>query len=378
MSFYLSDRVKELSYTIGTGNIALSGPVNGFSSFSSKYSNGDNLFYAITDGTNYEIGSGLYSSSTLVRFPVKSTNSNNLVSFAEGTKEVYVTYPATHAVFNGSGFNGYNTPKESGIAFWVSPNILNYDSNLLWDSTNDRLGINKTNPQYAIDVGGSNTHSTIRSSGLILGASGLYFPPQNDGDSSYVGGRQLTHYVKNQLDKYAYDNSLISQLTGSDSVFQLSGVANQYLFLKKQNAGSVFAGPPSGCSPPCSPGYPSFRTLTLEDIPNLSGVYSTNTIFYTLSGVLNNNITVNSGVSRQYSLDVSGVLNNKITLVSGILSNTLNSGIINGNTLRLKISKTPSSATAVGSSGDICWDTGYLYVCIQDNVWKRTALSTWT
>jgi hypothetical protein len=385
MNFYLSDRVKELSYTIGTGNITLSGPVTGFSSFSSKYSNGDNLFYAMTDGVNYEIGSGLYSSSTLVRFPVKSTNSNNLVSFGEGVKEVYVTYPATHAVFNGSGFGGFNTPKQSGIAFWESSNILNYDSNLLWDSSNDRLGINKTNPQYAIDVGGSNTQSTIRSSGLILGASGLYFPPQNDGDALYVGGRQLTHYVKNQLDKYAYDNSLIAQLTGSDSVLQLSGVANQYFLLKKQNAGLVFAGPPSGCSPPCSPGYPSFRTLTLEDIPALSGSYPTNTLFYTLSGVLNNNITVNSGVSRQYSVDVSGALNSKLTLVSGILSNriditnnTLNSGIINGNTLRLKLPKTPASATAVGNSGDICWDTAYLYVCIQDNVWKRTAISTWT
>jgi hypothetical protein len=320
MSFYLSDRVKELSYTIGTGNITLSGPVNGFSSFSSKYSNGDNLFYAITDGTNYEIGSGLYSSSTLARFPVKSTNSNNLVSFGEGVKEVYVTYPATHAVFNGSGFGGFNTPKQSGIAFWESPNILNYDSNLLWDSSNDRLGINKTNPQYAIDIGGSNVQSTIRSSGLILGASGLYFPPQNDGDALYAGGRQLTHYVKNQLDRYAYDNSLITQLTGSDSVFQLSGVANQYLFFKKQNAGSVFAGPPSGCSPPCSPGYPSFRTLTFEDIPDLTSTYATNTKLYLVSGYLNDSIIANAIISKQYTNVVSGILNNDIRTASGALN----------------------------------------------------------
>jgi len=56
------DRIKEITYTIGTGNFALSGVVQGFSSFSSVYSNSGELFYAVTDGTNYEIGSGLYLS----------------------------------------------------------------------------------------------------------------------------------------------------------------------------------------------------------------------------------------------------------------------------------------------------------------------------
>jgi len=39
--------------------------------------------------------------------------------------------------------------------------------------------------------------------------------------------------------------------------------------------------------------------------------------------------------------------------------------------------KTPASATAAGTQGDICWDTNYIYVCVATNTWKRTAISTW-
>jgi hypothetical protein len=39
--------------------------------------------------------------------------------------------------------------------------------------------------------------------------------------------------------------------------------------------------------------------------------------------------------------------------------------------------KTPASATAVGTQGEVCWDTSYIYVCVATNTWKRTAISTW-
>jgi hypothetical protein len=38
---------------------------------------------------------------------------------------------------------------------------------------------------------------------------------------------------------------------------------------------------------------------------------------------------------------------------------------------------TPASATATGTVGDIVWDSGYIYVCVATNTWKRTALTTW-
>ena len=47
------------------------------------------------------------------------------------------------------------------------------------------------------------------------------------------------------------------------------------------------------------------------------------------------------------------------------------------NTLRIVISRTPTSATAPGIRGEICWDTHFVYVCIADNFWRRAALTPW-
>ena len=45
--------------------------------------------------------------------------------------------------------------------------------------------------------------------------------------------------------------------------------------------------------------------------------------------------------------------------------------------MRLTTAKTPASATDTGNTGDICWDSNYVYVCVASNTWKRAALSTW-
>jgi len=347
----LADRVKEISYTTGTGNLALDGAVAGFSSFRSAYGSTANIFYAVTNGTSYEVGSGVYVSGTqdeIIRFPFRSSNNNNKVNFPEGVKEIYATYPATHSVYTGSGLSNLNTPQTSGIAFWASPNMLDYDSNIIWNKSNHSLGINTNNPQYGLHLGSNGSKSLIKASGLILGNSGIYFPPANNGDINYVGGRQLTHYEKNQLDQYAYDNSLIDQLTGSDSVIELSGVANQYILFKKQNAGTIFAGPASGCTPPCSPGYPSFRPLTSEDIPDLSELYVSSEDLSDLSGILNDKIFA----SFNLATDTSGILNTKINTVSGILRNdiTTSSGITNAVSGILRNDLTIVSGLAIGGN----------------------------
>lgn len=50
---------------------------------------------------------------------------------------------------------------------------------------------------------------------------------------------------------------------------------------------------------------------------------------------------------------------------------------VNDNRVRIRTAKTPASATAAGSTGEVCWDAGYVYVCTATNVWRRTALVTW-
>ena len=40
-------------------------------------------------------------------------------------------------------------------------------------------------------------------------------------------------------------------------------------------------------------------------------------------------------------------------------------------------SNPPASATDTGIAGTITWDANYIYVCIDTNVWKRVAITTW-
>lgn len=57
-----------------------------------------------------------------------------------------------------------------------------------------------------------------------------------------------------------------------------------------------------------------------------------------------------------------------------ILTDYLDCG---GNSMRIRASKTPASATDTGVTGRICWDANYVYVCVGTNTWKRAALGSW-
>jgi len=323
---FLSDRVKEISYTTGIGSLELEGAVQGFSSFSSAYSDGDNLFYAITDGTRYEVGSGLYFSNVIdgtgiARFPISTSNGNLLVDFPTGLKEVFVTYPGSHSVYHASGYATAEAPSASGIAFWLSNNVIGYDSSFVWDNTNSRIGINTASPAYAIDLGGDAPEAIIKASGLIAASSGVFFPFANNGDSAYLGGRQLVHFDPNDvLDSDA------------KTVIGVSGQVNQYIYLHEQPKGFVLAGPPSGCGVGCLPAVPQFRPLSVEDIPNLDSLYATfgsleaasGTLFSDILGVSGDLLMVSgamvvvSGMAA-FDLAVSGILNSRLEEVSGII-----------------------------------------------------------
>lgn len=50
---------------------------------------------------------------------------------------------------------------------------------------------------------------------------------------------------------------------------------------------------------------------------------------------------------------------------------------VNSDKIRVRTAKTPSSASDTGSTGDVCWDSSYVYICVGTNTWKRALLSTW-
>lgn len=267
---FLHDRIKEISHDTGAGNLSLDGAATGFGSFSGVYSSGDAVFYAITDGTEYEVGSGNYindgSTDAIRRFAFNSSNSNNNVNFSAGIKEIFVSYPGKFALFSAGGMDGFTQPDVSGMAFFGSQQTVDYSSNVIFDKNNSRIGIVQPAPLYSVDVGGAPGNSLMRSSGVIVAESGIIFSGVSPTHTSaYSGGIQLEPFMRNELDA----------TTGSNAIFSLSGLVEQRLLLDKQIKGSIFAGPASGCAGAgCSPDYPTFRYLASEDIPDLSDLYT--------------------------------------------------------------------------------------------------------
>jgi len=104
MAFILKDRVRETSTTTGTGNFTLLGAAHNDRAFSTVCSTNDTFWYAIVNNgtTEFETGLGTYSgTNTLTRTTIiESSNANAAVNFGAGTKDVFITLPASRAVPN--------------------------------------------------------------------------------------------------------------------------------------------------------------------------------------------------------------------------------------------------------------------------------------
>ena len=103
MALVLKDRVKETTTTASTGTLTLAGAVAGFDSFS-VVGNANTTYYAIVAQTpgQWEVGIGTYTAAgtLLARTTVLANSAGtqpSALSFSAGTKDVFVTYPASYS-----------------------------------------------------------------------------------------------------------------------------------------------------------------------------------------------------------------------------------------------------------------------------------------
>lgn len=100
MAIVYADRVKVRSRSIGTGEFELENTVDGFQSFD-VIGDGNQTYYGIVDAAgNWEIGLGTYEIDSTNRklyrdSIISSSNSNLLVNFPVGGKNVYTTIPSS-------------------------------------------------------------------------------------------------------------------------------------------------------------------------------------------------------------------------------------------------------------------------------------------
>jgi len=106
MALALFDRIQETSSTTGTGPLLLTGAVLGYQTFFSvSVAPVEQHYYTITDQTasaNWEVGFGEYEAATNIftrNTVFSSSNGGALVDFTSGALYVFVTYPASRAVY---------------------------------------------------------------------------------------------------------------------------------------------------------------------------------------------------------------------------------------------------------------------------------------
>jgi hypothetical protein len=223
--FKLNDRIKEKTYSVGSGNLVLSGNTPSYSSFSSVYSSGDTFFYCVIDNSNYEIGLGKYIPNYIQRLEIiKSSDiSNSIITWGGGLKEVYVTYPAERSVIT------RKNPITNSVAFFYDDNTIESISGVYYQ--------------------GNKINSSIE----FLFSNFISF-----------SGYTVTQSAPFRIDE------LINSTKINELIFQ-SGEVNEFKGLNLQKAGTVFAGPVDNCvSGECPSGYPVFRPIIESDLPPIN------------------------------------------------------------------------------------------------------------
>ena len=98
----------------------------------------------------------------------------------------------------------------------------------------------------------------------------------------------------------------------------------------------------------------------------------TSTSVLTTNRAGNITISTNNGTNSG-TIAITAGANGAITLTpNGSGKVVLSTDVVN-----ITETKTPASASATGTTGDIAWDADYIYVCTATDTWKRTAIATW-
>lgn len=190
MTLIVADRVQETTLTTGTSDYTLLGAKTGFQSFGAVMANADTTYYAVTDGTNWEVGIGTYSTTgpTMARTTIlASSNGGAAVSWAAGTKEIFLTYAAEKSVY----LDESGDLSVDGTTFFV-------------DAANNSVGIGTSSPDENLHVSSSSfTQIKIESTGAATDPE-LALTNDNGGASEWT-----LRLDKSDSDKFQlrYNNS---------------------------------------------------------------------------------------------------------------------------------------------------------------------------
>ena len=166
------------------------------------------------------------------------------------------------------------------------------------------------------------------------------------------------------------DNSVLK----TTQILQTSGAQAMSGTLSIQNSTPLVLGSSSNNEINISNSLFQIKSTTANqnfDISTLAGASLTSSLFINASskfmGIFNANPT--------YGLDVAGTL--RTTGAVSLGGATTVGGTLTASSLRVTSSYTPATSSSTGVAGQIAWDSGYVYICVATNTWKRAAITTW-
>jgi hypothetical protein len=251
MALVLNDRVLETSNSTGTGTFTLLGSASSFQTFLAGVGANNTTYYAIqnTAANEFEVGLGTLDATgaILTRTTVyRSSNSNNIVTFSAGTKNVFCTYPSTRSVnydaagaltvtgaatFNSSlGVTGAttlsdtlgvtNTATFTGAAIHNGTTTFNNTATVT-SATNSPLTVNNggTGTPFPTSVaslfGNVNSYSQVNHQNLSSGTSA-----SSDYIATANNGTDTTNFVDFGINSSTYNLG----------TFTIAGAAEGYLY----------------------------------------------------------------------------------------------------------------------------------------------------
>ena len=276
MALTIGDRVQETTTTTGTGTITLAGAKTGYQAASSVLSNADTTYYAIQHQTEdeWEVGLGTYTSSgtTLARTTViSSSNSNNAVDFAAGTKDVFITMPASKMVYldasgNPVGLAPAHVIQEEGsnLTARTKLNFVGAAVTATDDSGNDatKITIAASNASLPVTRSDGSTSDPIALTSAAIGESLVTdTSPQLGGDLD-VNGQSIVSDASNEnipITPHGTGSVVISKLSvtgdtsldggsfvfnesGADKDFRIEGDSQANLFVADASADRIGIG----------------------------------------------------------------------------------------------------------------------------------------
>lgn len=270
---------------------------------------------------------------------------------------------------------GDGTTQWSGLPYTTIPsNYITYPViNLVVGDNNDpKLDINLSNGETFNIIGSGDTNVSYDYDNRCV----IVDTQSGSGLLTYNNIINTIGYVPQVSGQY-------SSIGHNHSISQISGLFDS--LNSKQPSGS-YASSNHTHNLLIGDGFGTAISYTSNVPLNIVGSGYTDILYDNFSNTLTINSLGNSGVlsfnNRSGSVDLTFTdVTGALLYVPQPVGQYANTDHVHGwiditGTLKIP-QKTVASSGAIGSSGEICFDSNYLYVCVSGNSWRRLAYSSW-